>query len=428
MPCAIKNPSNIDLTDLEPHVHGVYDYFDQKIGFNKPPTMVFDSDPTNQPNVLGKTAAYDPQTLQIHVYTDGRHPKDMLRSIAHELIHHWQNEEGRLDVGGYSGPGYYLKNKDLNKLEKEAMELGNGYLREYEDKKKLEEKKRMSIKEWKNNELNQRLMKRFGIIKEQKDAGCPPGKRWEGAEEGEEGGKCVELQEENIEETNLYKRDDDLEEAADKNTGMSGVAGDDKDDTYMGHIKEDSGEDEAWHDWKNEHADDDHIKEIEHHLRSLKDDRDYEREGSEYDDDDYEDDRKDESLKEGGRKRKDPRNRRWKEDERFRPLQEDSGEEEAWHDWKNEHADDDHIREIEHHLRALKDDRDYEEEGAEYDKDKYEDDRMDEDDDSKGLNPMLSPKEEEEWQRINPATVNESLRNRVKKVLKKNKKLRLRFK
>jgi len=368
MPCAIKNPSNIDLTDLEPHVHGVYDYFDQKIGFNKPPTMVFDSDPTNQPNVLGKTAAYDPQTLQIHVYTDGRHPKDMLRSIAHELIHHWQNEEGRLDVGGYSGPGYYLKNKDLNKLEKEAMELGNGYLREYEDKKKLEEKKRMSIKEWKNNELNQRLMKRFGIIKEQKDAGCPPGKRWEGAEEGEEGGKCVELQEENIEETNLYKRDDDLEEAADKNTGMSGVAGDD------------------------------------------------------------EDDRKDESLKEGGRKRKDPRNRRWKEDERFRPLQEDSGEEEAWHDWKNEHADDDHIREIEHHLRALKDDRDYEEEGAEYDKDKYEDDRMDEDDDSKGLNPMLSPKEEEEWQRINPATVNESLRNRVKKVLKKNKKLRLRFK
>ena len=344
MPCAIKNPSNIDLTDLEPHVHGMYDYFNQKIGFNRPPTMVFDSDPANQSNVLGKTAAYDPQTLQIHVYTDGRHPKDMLRSIAHELIHHWQNEEGRLDVGGYSGPGYYLKNKDLNKLEKEAMELGNGYLREYEDKKKLEEKKRMSIKEWKNNELNQRLMKRFGIIKEQKDAGCPPGTRWRGGEEGEEGGKCVELQEENIEETNLYKRDDDLEEAADKNTGMSGVAGDDKDDTYMGHIKEDSSEDEAWH------------------------------------------------------------------------------------DWKNEHADDDHIREIEHHLRALKDDRDYEEEGAEYDKDKYEDDRMDEDDDSKGLNPMLSPKEEEEWQRINPATVNESLRNRVKKVLKKNKKLRLRFK
>ena len=56
MPCHIKNPANIDLKSLEPHVQGMYDYFDQKIGFNKPPTMVFDSDPNNQANVLGKTA------------------------------------------------------------------------------------------------------------------------------------------------------------------------------------------------------------------------------------------------------------------------------------------------------------------------------------------------------------------------------------
>ena len=54
-------------------------------------------------------------------------------------------------------------------------------------------------------------------------------------------------------------------------------------------------------------------------------------------------------------------------------LNEDSGEDEAWHEWKNEHADDDHIREMEHHLRALKEDRDYERHGAEYDHDKYED-------------------------------------------------------
>jgi hypothetical protein len=54
-------------------------------------------------------------------------------------------------------------------------------------------------------------------------------------------------------------------------------------------------------------------------------------------------------------------------------LKEDSGEDEAWHQWKNEHADDDHIREIEYHLRALKHDRDYERDEAEYDHDKYED-------------------------------------------------------
>lgn len=166
MPCSIKNQSNVDLSSLEPHVQGMYDYFDQKLGFQKPPTMFFDSDPTNQSNVLGKTAYYDPQALEVHVFVDGRHPKDMLRSIAHELIHHHQNLEGRLDVGGYMGEGYYLKNEEMKKLEQEAMLKGNALMREYEDNLKLEEKNKMSLKEWKNNELNQQLLKKFGILKE----------------------------------------------------------------------------------------------------------------------------------------------------------------------------------------------------------------------------------------------------------------------
>jgi hypothetical protein len=168
MPCKIKNPSNIDLSDLGPHVQGMYDYFDQKLGFQKPPTMFFDSDPSNQSKVLGKTAYYDPQALEVHIFVDGRHPKDMLRSIAHELIHHQQNLEGRLDVGGYMGEGYYLKNEEMKKLEQEAMLEGNALMREYEDNLKLEEKNKMSLKEWKNNELNQLLLKKFGILKEEK--------------------------------------------------------------------------------------------------------------------------------------------------------------------------------------------------------------------------------------------------------------------
>ena len=168
MPCRIKNPANIDLSKLTPHIQGMYDYFDQKLGFHKPPTMIFDSDPSNEANVLGKTAYYDPNSLEIHIYSDGRHPKDMLRSIAHELIHHRQNLEGRLDVGGYHGEGYYLENKELKKLEHEAMLEGNALMREYEDTLKRKEKKEMSLKEWKNNELNRLLMKKFGILKENK--------------------------------------------------------------------------------------------------------------------------------------------------------------------------------------------------------------------------------------------------------------------
>ena len=123
-------------------------------------------------------------------------------------------------------------------------------------------------------------------------------------------------------------------------------------------ITEDSGESESWNDWKNEHSDDDHIKEMKNHLRAIEHDRDYERKDAEYEHDDYEDDRKDETKQ--------------------TTLNEDSGEDQAWNDWKNEHADDDHIKELEHHLRALKEDRDYERKGAEYDHDKYEDEGYDE--------------------------------------------------
>jgi len=168
MSCGIQNHSNIDLSSLEPHVQGMYNHFDQKIGFKKPPTIHFDSDPSNHHRVLGKTAYYDPQSLEIHVFTDGRHPKDMLRSIAHELIHHQQNEEDRLNVGGYMGEGYYLKNEAMRELEQEAMLQGNALMREYEDTLKLEEKNEMSLKEWKNNELNKNLLKKFGILKEEK--------------------------------------------------------------------------------------------------------------------------------------------------------------------------------------------------------------------------------------------------------------------
>jgi hypothetical protein len=287
MPCKIKNPANIDLSSLGGHVQDLYSHFNDKIGFNKPPTMIFDSEPSNELNVLGKTAYYDPNSIEIHVYTDGRHPKDMLRSIAHELIHHWQNEEGRLQVGGYSGPGYYLKNKDLKDLEDEAMKLGNGYFREYEDNLKLKEKKEMSLNEWKNNELNQLLMKRFGILKEEK------GKYDDGDGKDE---KCDHVPCSEANEGMDYKRDDEgYEKNPEDFTGTRKQMNQNISNLKKGKaLQEDSGEDEAWNDWKNEHADDDHIKEIERHLRALKGDRDYDRDKSEYDNDDYEDDRKDE--------------------------------------------------------------------------------------------------------------------------------------
>ena len=169
MNCNIYNNCGGDFGDLESHIQDMYGFFANKYNFDKHPDIHLDSDEQNKAEILGKTAYYDPQSYEVHIYTDNRHPKDMLRSIAHELIHHKQNLENRLQVGGYNGPGYYLKNDKLKEVEHEAMLEGNACMREWEDTKKyknLKESNNMSLNEWKNNELNQLLLKKFGILKE----------------------------------------------------------------------------------------------------------------------------------------------------------------------------------------------------------------------------------------------------------------------
>jgi hypothetical protein len=171
MTCKIHNNCGADFGDLENHIQDMYSFFAKKYSFDKHPAIHLDSDEQNKAEILGKTAYYDPQSFEVHIYTDGRHPKDMLRSVAHELIHHKQNLEDRLQVGGYNGPGYYLENDELKEVEHEAMLEGNACMREWEDTKKYKNPKEngnMSLKEWKNSELNQLLLKKWGIISEGK--------------------------------------------------------------------------------------------------------------------------------------------------------------------------------------------------------------------------------------------------------------------
>ena len=87
-----------------------------------PKVKFIHTDSENSDNFFGKTAYYDPNNNEVVLYTLGRHPKDILRSYAHELIHVHQNHEDRLhdittdDVNA---------DKELEKLEREAYETGN---------------------------------------------------------------------------------------------------------------------------------------------------------------------------------------------------------------------------------------------------------------------------------------------------------------
>jgi hypothetical protein len=119
----------------------------------------------------------------VTVFTHNRHPKDIMRSISHELVHHTQNCRGDLsNVAGEQGQGYAQKNDHLREMEREAYEQGNLCFRDWEDgiKSNIEpgtiyEKRSTNMGTVKDHfkrrdaNLFERTMKKFGYMKEGDD-------------------------------------------------------------------------------------------------------------------------------------------------------------------------------------------------------------------------------------------------------------------
>ena len=162
---------------LEQMVDNFFPYSQKQLGFDKGATIVFQSDEDNAGRMLGKTAYYDPESYQIVLYTDGRHPIDILRSLSHELVHHAQNCRGDFTRDNPTYEGYAQKDPHLREMEREAYEKGNLIFRDFEDLIKTGKidveidfsetgEPKMSLKEWKNNEINTKLMKKWGLLSE----------------------------------------------------------------------------------------------------------------------------------------------------------------------------------------------------------------------------------------------------------------------
>ena len=94
------------------------------------PEVKLRKDEANAANFFGRTAYYDPNTREVVLYITGRHDKDIVRSYAHEMVHHMQNLQGIL---------HNIQTQDTNtdnrllELEKEAYTLGNITFRNWED-------------------------------------------------------------------------------------------------------------------------------------------------------------------------------------------------------------------------------------------------------------------------------------------------------
>ena len=95
------------------------------------PTVEFiNGDSENARDFFGKTAYYDPNNQVIVLYTEGRHPKDIVRSFSHEMIHHIQNLEGRL---GDIITTNTQEDDNLNDIEAEANLKGTMTFRNWTD-------------------------------------------------------------------------------------------------------------------------------------------------------------------------------------------------------------------------------------------------------------------------------------------------------
>ena len=170
MHCKINNKSNYNIKEFEPLIQDMYKFGNKRFGFKKPPVINFVSDANNH-RLLGKTGQYDPNTMEITIFTDNRHPKDMMRSIAHELIHHLQNLNNEFDMHTQTYAGYAQKDPHMRKMEADAYLRGNLLFRDWEDGYKSRYKDifyerrihKMSTKKWKNKELNGLLNERWGF-------------------------------------------------------------------------------------------------------------------------------------------------------------------------------------------------------------------------------------------------------------------------
>lgn len=133
-------PDNMDT--FKSHLAQLFAYLQKELQLKTVPKVKLMSDDKNADKVLGKTAYYNPQEKLVVLYITNRHQKDILRSFAHEIIHHWQHENEKLNVSqGESDPKYAQNNPWLRQMEKQAYLLGNILFRDWEDDKKNKDRK-----------------------------------------------------------------------------------------------------------------------------------------------------------------------------------------------------------------------------------------------------------------------------------------------
>lgn len=154
--------------NFTPYIASILEYcIDRELKVLPLPEIKVKYDEENASNLFGRTGYYQPQNCEICLYASGRHPKDVLRSFCHELIHHIQNMEGK-DLEFTTTDVH--ADEALMEIEKEAHSKGSLLFREWENAQKeqesIEEKKSLTEKRGRLNPIANKLSSiAFKIIK-----------------------------------------------------------------------------------------------------------------------------------------------------------------------------------------------------------------------------------------------------------------------
>ena len=95
--------------ELAPMLDSFVSFASDKLGLKSMPTVRYK---TNDDD-YNSFAAYNPSSNELSICTANRHPMDIFRSVAHELVHHKQNEDGRLgkDIAKEGETGSDIENE-----------------------------------------------------------------------------------------------------------------------------------------------------------------------------------------------------------------------------------------------------------------------------------------------------------------------------
>ena len=89
----LREERGLSRQDFHDKLMSFVDFTCAHLGIDDKPTIKYKEDrKEGQPSF----AAYSPHSKEVYVSTKNRHPMDIFRSVAHELVHHKQNLDGRL--------------------------------------------------------------------------------------------------------------------------------------------------------------------------------------------------------------------------------------------------------------------------------------------------------------------------------------------